>query len=50
MGWQVRIRPTSIHAAERVYVEGACTPSLSLITNVSVLFAISTERAKQTGR
>jgi hypothetical protein len=36
-----------IHAAVRIFVEGACTPSVRLEKLASVPFAIPTELAKQ---
>jgi hypothetical protein len=48
--WQMRLRKDIIHAAGRIFVEAACTPSVSLITLASVRFAILTEEAKHVKR
>jgi hypothetical protein len=37
------LRMDNIHAAESIFVAGACTPSVSLVTIISVRFAILTE-------
>jgi hypothetical protein len=42
----MRIWSNIIHVAEKSFVEGAITPSVSLVTMISVRFAIPTEVAK----
>jgi hypothetical protein len=45
--WQPRKWKNKIHAVERAFVKGACTPSLSLETWVSAHIAIPTDVTKE---
>jgi len=45
--WQVRLRIDIIHAAGRVFVEGASTPSLNLEILRDVRFVIPTDVTKE---
>jgi hypothetical protein len=43
----MRLRNHIMHVAERLFVEGAFTHSVNLVTTTSVRFAIPTEITKQ---